>query len=491
MRRTAGQPSSTAERAVLKAEYFVKAIGYFREEPASEEDQPSAAEQNRAFLEFCRTEGLDIGATFLDRDPAGQTGFRQMVEYLRQNGVEARVVVDSLHRLGPDIRQMAHAVFQLEGLGATLICLDGTADVAQALITSWKSRGASERTGERVRAAMRRKALKGEVLGRPPYGYRVGARRRLEPVPEEASVVRYIFRLYVHEGLGVRLVARRLNEEGNRTRRGGNWSMVTIRDLLRNRAYVGTYARFGIRVPGSHPPLVSAQDFRLAQERMERRRSVGGPHTQTPFLLSGLVHCGYCGNRLIGVSRRQRWQRQGSGLEIVTREAEYRYYQCETRTNQGLCDYHTQRAAALEEAVRTCLVLELATDRSLPLGKRGDSEAELRSLNARLRLLDRRIEQLLDEGADGHLSVARVREQCAELAREQLLLDETRAVIERRLLHCEDESAQRAEREALNRSLGPGQWQCLQVSEQQRVLRRLLERVVVRDDTFELTLKST
>ena len=44
---------------------------------------------------------------------------------------------------------------------------------------------------------MRRKAVKGEVLGRPPYGYKVGNRRRLELIPEEAVVVRYIFRLYL------------------------------------------------------------------------------------------------------------------------------------------------------------------------------------------------------------------------------------------------------------------------------------------------------
>ena len=64
-----------------------------------------------------------------------------------------------------------------------------------------------------------RKAVKGEVLGRPPYGYKVGARRRLELVPEEAVVVRYIFRLYLQEGLGIRLIARRLNEEGLNTSR--------------------------------------------------------------------------------------------------------------------------------------------------------------------------------------------------------------------------------------------------------------------------------
>ena len=58
--------------------------------------------------------------------------------------------------------------------------------------------------------------------------------------------MRYIFRLYLKDGLGIRRIARRLNEEGLRTRRDGLWSMVTVRDILRNRAYVGTYSRFGV-----------------------------------------------------------------------------------------------------------------------------------------------------------------------------------------------------------------------------------------------------
>lgn len=477
-----------AHDCLLKAECSVKAIGYFREEAASEEDQPSAAEQNRAFLEFCRREGLDIGATFLDRDPAGHDGFRQLIDYLRQTGGDARVVVDSLQRLGPDIRRTVRAYFQLAGLGVPLISLDGTTQFTEMLIESWNARGDSERMGERVRAAMRRRAIKGEVLGRPPYGYRVGSRRRLEPIPEEAALVRYIFRLYVHEGLGVRLVARRLNEEGYRTRRNGNWSMVTIRDLLCNRAYLGTYARFGVRVPGSHPPIVSAQEFHQAQDRMTRRRSAGGPHALTPFLLSGLVRCGYCGNRLIGVSRKQRWQRQGDGSAM---EADYRYYQCETRTNQGLCGYHTQRASALEEAVRACLEMEIEGTGPMSLRRRDESGDELRSLKARLHLLDRRQEQILDEGAAGRLSPAHLHQQSVELAQQQLALEEAITVNELRANRCQNESEQLAERQVLRRALRPGEWDRHSFDERRQMLRRVLDRVVVRDDTFELTLRTT
>ena len=35
-----------------------------------------------------------------------------------------------------------------------------------------------------------------------------------------------------------------MNDEALRTRRGGLWSMVTVRDILRNRTYVGNLFRF-------------------------------------------------------------------------------------------------------------------------------------------------------------------------------------------------------------------------------------------------------
>ena len=103
--------------------------------------------------------------------------------------------------------------------------------------------------------------------------------------------MRYIFRLYLHEGLGIRLIARRLNEEGLRTRRNRPWSMVSIRDILRNRAYLGTYQRLGMRVPGTHPALVAPDDFRRVQERLSDRRTNYSPRTVGGFLLSGLVIC--------------------------------------------------------------------------------------------------------------------------------------------------------------------------------------------------------
>ena len=74
-------------------------------------------------------------------------------------------------------------------------------------------------------------------------------------MPDEAEVVRLMFRLYTEDGLGIRLIAQRLNDQGIRTRRGGAWSLAAVHDLLKNPAYIGTATRFGMRrpkAPSSH-----------------------------------------------------------------------------------------------------------------------------------------------------------------------------------------------------------------------------------------------
>src|SRR3990170_5355949 len=370
----------------------MRAIGYFRER----KDKKPLAEQSKAFLEFCSRNGYEAAAVFLESTqmPDEIVGFQQLVGFLRnqrQRGFML-VAVPDLAGLGDDLTESARRYFELSSLGASVVTMDDGDDAGTELLTQWAVARKNGRLGERVRAAMRRKAVKGEALGRPPYGYCVGPRRRLQIVAEEGSVVRYIFRLYLKDGLGIRRIARRLNEDGLRTRRGLLWSMVTVRDLLRNRAYVGTYSRFGVRVPASHPPLISPEDFQRVQERLDQRRPKAAARETSRFLLSGLAYCGYCGNQMIGVTRRQRWQRRSDG---EVRTAVYRYYQCESRTNRSLCDYHTRRAEALEEEVRGNLLNGHLDPSAVAGGAPGKTAPEVqgKQLRDKMRRLDRRLAQ--------------------------------------------------------------------------------------------------
>jgi DNA invertase Pin-like site-specific DNA recombinase len=458
----------------------VRAVGYFRESSAN----GPLAEQSKTFLEFCRGNGYEAAAVFLDSAQGqGAPGFWQMLTFLRDQREQGflLVAVPALDSLGGDLTQSARRYFQLSSLGVGVITLEaGGGDAGDDLMRRWTASRKNGRIGDKVRAAMKKKAVKGEALGRPPYGYRVGPRRRLQIVAEEGTVVRYIFRLYLKDGLGIRRIARRLNEEGLLTRRGALWSMVTVRDLLRNRAYLGTYSRFGVRVPASHPPLISPEDFSRVQERLDARRPKSVARETSRFLLSGLCFCGYCGNKMIGVTRRQRWQRRSDG---EVRTALYRYYQCESRTNRSLCDYHTRRADDLEEEVRG----ELIAKRSEPAadGVNPAPEGQGKQLRDKIRRLDRRLEQALDAAVNGRIDGERLQALGLEVAGEQLVAEEAMAERERQARQRASQAERRRQRrEATTRFRDS--WDQLPFAERYDLLRELLERVVVRDDRIEV-----
>lgn len=470
----------------------MRAVGYFVEGAKRDGHPRSVGEQHQSFLTFCQRHGYEVAATFLDilDDESPESGFRQMLRYLqRPDHGFVVVVVDSIGALGPDLGRAALRMLAIESTGSQVFEAATGNDVARAIVGTWAERGEGTPMSERVRTAMRRKAVRGEALGRPPYGYRVGVRRRLELVPEEAVVVRYIFRLYLQEGMGIRRIAGQLNEEGILTRRGGRWSMVSVRDILRNRVYLGTYSRFGVRIPDSHPALVSPEDFRRVQQRMESRNRGGGHRTVQPFLLSGLVYCARCGNRMIGVSRRQSWTR-ASGEE-QTRS--YRYYQCESRTNQSACGYNTQRAAELEARIRNMITENGPDVRRMRRAGNVDGYvldimSQVERIEGRMRRNRRQVEELVADAAHGHITIDRLKALGAELAREQQQLEDERREARERLQAQRTEEERAAHLEKARQRL-IAEWDELSFDELQEALREVVDRIDVDGDDVRLSLR--
>ena len=460
----------------------MKAIGYFVEGAQADGEERSLGQQTERFRAFCQEHGYQVAATFVNTNDADEpdSGFRQMLRFIeRGDHGFVVVVVDSLGALGRDLGRAAVQTLTIEEAGATVYEAAGGEEAAREIVGRWGEREAKTPVSERVRAAMRRRAVRGETLGRPPYGYCVGANRRLEIVPDEAVVVQYIFRLYLEEGLGVRRIAGRLNEENIATRQGGRWSMVSIRDILRNRAYLGTYSRFGVRIPDSHRALVSPSDFRKAQETMARRRHGGTTRSIQPFLLSGLVFCGRCGARMIGVSRKQRWTTRAG----ERREAAYRYYQCESRTNQNACSYNTQREAELEGRARELLAAPngAATRVQRIGGADAYAEAiaaELDRIEGRLRQNRRRVESLVGEAASGQIPIERMKAIGTGFVKEQRDLEREAQETRDRLAAERSEAEREARAEAARQRL-LSRWDEIAIEERQALLREVVDRIEV------------
>lgn len=86
----------------------------------------------------------------------------------------------------------------------------------------------------------------GNYLGnKPPYGYKKIQYKEgkntcytLEPIPEEARVVKLIFEMY-RDGYGSHKIARTLNEMGLKTQKGNRWSAESLKRMRTNEHYIG------------------------------------------------------------------------------------------------------------------------------------------------------------------------------------------------------------------------------------------------------------
>ncbi|MCY4528704.1 MAG: recombinase family protein [Chloroflexi bacterium] len=394
----------------------MRAVAYFR---LSDQTPDALASMEHDFKRFCTynmhqpyqvffTDGADVGTS----DP----GFRRMVDFLESSGSQFLVTVPDASHLGGDLESIARSIVELDNQGADIKCWDDEyPDPFQNTFNTTGIAGVSVARSRRVKEAMEARALEGNVLGRVLYGYRAGENGTLEIVPDEASVVELIFRLYTRDDLGFRLIAQELNERGIKTRRGGSWNVVSIRDIIRNRSYIGTYERFGIRRPGMHEAIVPREVFNEASERLKSRKPTGRIIRPEPFLLSGFVYCGYCGNKMMGVTRRQSWRRKTDNRRVT---GVYRYYQCQSKNNQSTCDYHTWKEDRLEREALTQVKYTVLARAAGVLQDDGEEDRRREVANLRrdrVRKAERLFKRAMRRAAKNEIGTREVREYLAAL----------------------------------------------------------------------------
>lgn len=183
-----------------------------------------------------------------------------------------------------------------------------------------------------------------------PYGYKIvyktqGTGRPLktrEINEDEAVIVKRIYQEYVENGQGYRQIARILNSEKLKPRRGKSWTASTIRSILSNPVYYGeihflrTRRRAfgnGARIPvpedehiiakGVHEPIILKELFERAQDIKKKKKKFGGRATGSKYFLSGLLKCKHCGKSMVIVR---------------TWDDKHKYYVCNTWHQGGNCD---------------------------------------------------------------------------------------------------------------------------------------------------------
>lgn len=371
----------------------MRAVGYYRPpQPtyhSAASGQLAQSASARAEIErYCAEEFHHLVEFFgvgAERGPWATSDaeqFEALLDFLTgDNARPALVVIPDAAHMASDLETLVERLLTLEAVGAEVRCAEP--DVPDPLHNGLDRLGLEGRSAERarsIRGSILSKAARGEVLGRTPYGYSAGVDGLLRPVPEEAAVVENIFEWYAGEtspngsggepetkGPGLRRIAAILNEGGFRTRKRNPWTPVALATILRNRVYLGTYSRLGIRLAGNHPALVESRVFNRAQQLLADRRPRRRRSQAEPFLLGGLARCGVCGRGVHGLTRSRTWRRRDGTSVSRT----YRYYECPSRArSRGRADvpqHPSWRADRLEAAALERIGRDAGERREAPL----------------------------------------------------------------------------------------------------------------------------
>ena len=181
-------------------------------------------------------------------------------------------------------------------------------------IIEWMDEFYSVRLAEEVKRSMTVNAKNGSLQATPSFGYRV-ENRQLVIVPEEAEIVREIFRRFI-SGDAMFRIAKDLSARGIRTHRGNPFENRTVDYILNNPVYLGklrwtptgrTRRNFknedSIIADALHEPIIDVETWDAAQARCaELKKSYkryGKPSSERKHWLCGVVRCSACGATLI------------------------------------------------------------------------------------------------------------------------------------------------------------------------------------------------
>ncbi|WP_294755511.1 recombinase family protein [uncultured Flavonifractor sp.] len=270
--------------------------------------------------------------------------FNRMITACKRGGIDL-ILTKSLSRFARNTVDCLETVRMLKARGIGVIFekenINTLTESSEFLITLFSgfAQAESESLSSNIQLGIRMAMKEGKVNFhyRSMLGYRRGADGKPEIVPEEAEVVRRIYRRYL-EGCSEGQIQRELTQDGIATAKGVKaWSHQIVHNILTNEKYAGdallqkTFTTDCISkkvkkntgelpqyyIKDNHPAIIPRDIYQQVQEEMARRTSKrkilqkSGKTEQgkysAKYALSERLVCGECGSPY----KRCTWARNG------------------------------------------------------------------------------------------------------------------------------------------------------------------------------------
>ena len=322
------------------------AVAYARYSSAGQRDV-SIEQQLADIRAFAKREGYTLVHEYADHARSGfkntsaRTAFQSMIA-AASDGSYDTIIAWKVDRFGRNREDSAIYKGKLRRFGVRVLYAmepipEGSAGVLLEGMLEATAEWYSRQLSENVTRGMTDNAHRCLYNGTKILGYTRGPDGRYALNPEEADVVREIFRMYA-SGMAAARICRQLNGMGLRTSRGKPFAPEGLMRIITNERYTGVYIWGSIRVPGGMPAIVDRSTFEEAQ-RMRGKTSRHIEHGAVDYLLTGKAFCGHCGASMIGDSGTSK---DGS---------RHYYYTCQSRKARNGCAKKSLPKDYLESAV--------------------------------------------------------------------------------------------------------------------------------------------
>lgn len=307
----------------------MKIAAYCRVSTDREDQLSSLNHQREFFIAYARRFGHELVKLYADEGISGTSlkkreAFKQLLRDA-QKGLFQAVVVKDVSRFARNTVDALQSVRMLKALGINTVFLNADMDSmgdSEFVLTLFSAMAQEEsyNLSKRVKWGKRINAEKGRV---PPrvFGYDRVDNYTLRVNPEEARIVRRIFFLYTHSGMGCRTISMTLNADGEKTKFGCDWNARGVRRVLTNPLYCGKLVNHKyetesfltghqVKLPQqahfchSRPDwaIITPEEFERAQETLNARKRPDSPAPALPqgrysgrHLFSTLIKCEHCG----------------------------------------------------------------------------------------------------------------------------------------------------------------------------------------------------
>ena len=302
----------------------LRVAAYCRVSTDLEEQASSYASQIRSYTELIsQHEGWELVDIYADEAASGtktdkREDFNRLLADCRKGKID-RVLVKSISRFSRNTKDCLAALRELMRLGVTVQFEKENIDtgtLTTELMVSVSGSLAQQESmsiSQNIRMGYRRRMERGEfIASSPPYGYRNAGGGRLEIVPEEAEVIRWVFESYLN-GQGIVTIAEEMNRRGVPKKHGeAAWIPYAVACWLRNEKYTGNtlcqktfttgFPYISVKnrgevdqfyIENSHPAIISQEIFDKVQALRKKKKAPASAPSKFP--LTRKMICGKCG----------------------------------------------------------------------------------------------------------------------------------------------------------------------------------------------------